>query len=204
MMMVEAERGRVRLEEAGGRLRVVIPVCRHWAQAVVATVLVGMCVSVGVGFFTEYPAMLRAQLRQSGGTVGSVIRTVVPTGLGMLGGAGGCLIVICAWIQMALGREYWEVDAHGLNRWWGPIPLPRARRYLAEDMGGLRSVEATPDWWHEACDLRWWTGMSPSIAFDYGSGTVRLGSGLGEREGRRIVAAILERFPALGRDGSSG
>ncbi len=189
---------RVHVEETSSGLVVVLPGRRRWGQLVTGGLALGAFLAVGVFFALEYPDILRALLREAGGRWGGALRTVCWQALGILGGAAGCVVALAGWVQTVAGREYWHVDSEGLTRSWRPIALPRPRRYLAANMAGLRTVPSEPDWQHEIWDVRWWTGMSPTIAFDYGAGTVYLGAKLDGAEAREVVAAILRRFPGLG------
>lgn len=106
--------------------------------------------------------------------------------------AGGAF-AIYGWLWMINGREVVVLRADALvvkrNLW----ALRTSREYDLHHTKNLRVAPASwnPYEWSGAM-LFWGVGAGP-IAFDYGSRTVRIGSGLEESEARDIVGELKSR-----------
>ena len=74
-----------------------------------------------------------------------------------------------------------------------------SREYDLSHARGLRVTSDSFSMFDPRMALRFWGFGGGPIAFDYGSSTVRFGSGMEEAEASRVVARILTRFGSLGR-----
>ena len=114
---------------------------------------------------------------------------------------GAGTLMVTAVISVLAGREVLEFDAGGLTRRWEPLAFPRARRYLVEHIRGLRAVQGVGRSQQCAWGLPAWLGGTGAVAFDYGPRTMHLAADAGEREGRKIVEAVLPPFPEFAVEG---
>jgi hypothetical protein len=118
-------------------------------------------------------------------------------GAWLIGWTLGGGFALYAWLWMLRGREVVVLRLDTLltkRDLWG---VGRSKEY---DLGHIKSVRVAPlSWnpydWSGAMQF-WGIGGGP-IAFDYGSQTVRLGSGVDEAEAREIVKELRSRhaFP---------
>lgn len=200
MSIVEPPAPRSRVEQTPQGLSIVISSSRSRAQAFVLVVWLGGWLAGEVFAFRQLgknvaEALAQGSLRGVEGGVGGTAFLA----FWLVAWTAAGLFVMGACLYMLAGREVIEVNAEGLTRYWRPLSLPRSRRYLAAHISNLRSVTPPPRSAQDSWDPRWWTDTWSSVAFDYGATTVHLASGVDEPEGKQILAAILNRFPALGK-----
>ncbi len=208
MSVVEPPPPRARIQEAPLGLSIVIPVRKTWVVWTYLLFLAGFLIGWAAGeryAVTELRTML-AKATAAGGFAAAGIPwwTAALTSFWLLLWSLGGFAVVFGWLWLAVGREVLEVDAEGLTRRWDPLPVPRARRYRASDIRGLRAAPVPGG--SRAREWGWpaFAGEEGCVVFDYGAATVRCAAGLDEAEGRDIVAAILGRFPAFGKEENGG
>ena len=111
-----------------------------------------------------------------------------------LGGA----LVWYAWLWNVAGQEWVEArgDALSLRRRVGPFT--REREYDARHVQDLRASQ--PGGWAQYTGLAMLGVGAGTLAFDYGSRTVRFADGIEEAEAKQ-VAAVLDQHRAPAREG---
>lgn len=107
-------------------------------------------------------------------------------------GAAG-LLAITSWLWMFAGRERLVVGSGRLVHGYQLFAFEIPREY---DLTAVRHLRSTPNLLSltaTSFGARMWGVGTGAIAFDYGSKTVHVGSGIDEAEGAMIVRQIRER-----------
>ncbi len=199
MTPLEPPKPRARIEHTAEGLTVTAPAYSGWALLVFSTVWLA-----GWGAAEVFLTVHLWREIASGGAEAQ-FGPLVPRerGLLLLGAFLLCwtlagLLTMRTWFYALARREVIRVDSQSLTRSWGPLPFPRPIRYAAAHISNLRpaAMRLTPcgTW-----DLGVFAGTYGSIAFDYRAKTVYFAPGVDEAEAKQIVAAILKRFPTLGK-----
>jgi hypothetical protein len=200
MAVVEPPQARSRIEETVEGLTITIPGNAGWGVGLLVTVWLAGWAAGEVFVILRVRKEIATALAHGGlghGEMPPAAFAFVAVWL-LLWTFGG-LMMLFAWMNMVLGGEVVRVDAQGISRSWHPLPFPRPRRYLAAHIVDLRAAPTLPRSWEQAFDWRRWSEQRGAVAFDYGAKTVRVAGQVEEPEGRQIVAAMLRRFPALGK-----
>jgi hypothetical protein len=175
-------------EHIGDKVVISIPARRYWLTAVFGAWLI---------------VVLLAGVIMLGVLVFSGPKSQAPTLLlAAIGLAWTVFGAVGIWVQASrlFGREVVEVTGRSLSIVQVALGLRTARReYLADHIKALRVSSSNMDFAHPlliyySLYYLWHHNMGP-LAFDYGAGTFRFGSGVDEAEAKQILSEILEKYP---------
>jgi hypothetical protein len=110
---------------------------------------------------------------------------------------GGWALATMAWLFA--GRERVRIEQGILTLEHVVGPLGRRRSYDLRQVTGLRTLSQTSQELMAANMMPFGFGRAGSLAFDYGTSTVRWGAGLEEAEARVIVERLGEEGVSRGR-----
>jgi hypothetical protein len=100
------------------------------------------------------------------------------------------LLAAYIWARMTFGTETLHVTAHTLEVRTRRLWFERAVKHDAGQVRRLRVLPVNVPTW-----LNVLIGGVPTLAFDYGSRTVRFGRGLDEAEAAQVLEQIAQKFP---------
>jgi hypothetical protein len=195
MVLVEPTQPRYTVDDLPGQLVVTMRPRRNWFAILFAGFwllawLVGEVVVSGA-----LAAGLVAAL-QNGFQIGVEQWVVGGFLLAWLGGwtVGGA-VAVYAWLWNLAGREIVSISENILSierrvPLWG-----RIKEYRMADVSSLRVAQRTFSIWDQANYAQFRGDSRGMLAFDYGAGTIRFGTGIEEAEAKRILGEIAKKYP---------
>jgi hypothetical protein len=196
MSFVEPARPRYRTEETFDGLEISIPAKRMWfAAGFLGFWLMGWL--AGEVAVTAILVVGLINVIQNG----LALIPQGPVGLFLLGWLGawtvGGLAAMRAWLWSMGGREVVTVGRISLRIEHRAPFWSRRKEYNMADVADLR-LSQQPAWpWGRAAPFPMGGDHGGTLAFDYGAGTVRFGTGLEEAEAKGILREIGGRCPGI-------
>lgn len=178
-MLVEPTQGRATLYDEGGNIKIIIPA--KFNLFIVLFLLIWM----GLWTIGETTVIHHAFSGQTPAR-GQAFMVFWLCGW-TLGGAFACLRIL--W--MCFGREIVEADPSLLSLGKTLFSIGFPKQYRMQDIHNLRVTSTSGYYGYYGY---YGTYSRPSIAFDYGAKTVRLGYGIDEAEAAQIVKKLQDRF----------
>jgi len=174
-------------EDIGNRLVITIPSRKNWFLILFIGfwIVAWAFAEIFVGF-----SMLRSLFRSS--SAGPGIFGLVWLTIWTLGGA----FAIYTFLWQIAGREEIEITSYSIILSQVVLFFRRSKEYASEHIKDLRT---SPMGMHEMYNwsrsLAFYGIGGGIIVFDYGAGTIRLGSGIDEAEGKQIISKIQQKYP---------
>jgi hypothetical protein len=109
---------------------------------------------------------------------------------------GAFAIYTFAW--SVAGKEIVSIDQSRLSVKRDVLGFGRLKEYALDHVANIRVASAPANMFDFKSAHQFWGTGGGQIAFDYGSGTIRLGSGVEEGEANSIVARLKERARKAG------
>ncbi|SRR5579871_290266 len=176
-MLVEPTQGRASIEDEGSRLRIAIP--SKFNLFVVLFLLFWLG-----GWTMGEVSVIRDLFSGRAPAAGLAFM-----GFWLCGWTLGGIFAFLTVLWMCFGKEILEVDSSLLSCGKTIFSIGFPKQYRMADIRNLR-VNSYSGYFGSYSS----TYIRPSIAFDYGAKTVRLGYGIDEAEAGQIVKRLQERF----------
>ncbi len=108
----------------------------------------------------------------------------------------GGAFAIYAFFWQLIGREEIEVTSYSIVISQVVMMFRRSKEYTSEHIKDLRISPMGLNEMHKWSRSWAMYGIGGGvIVFDYGAGTIRLGNGIDEAEGKQIIAEIQQKYP---------
>ncbi len=179
-MLVEPTQGRAVIVDEGSRVRIVIP------SKFNLFVLLFLLFWLG-GWTMGESSVFKQVFLGKGPAFGQAFILFWLCGW-TLGGA----FVFLAILRMCFGKEVIEADTSLFSYSKTIFSMGFSKEYRMADISNLRVNSILGNWTYYGGSYS--TFYRPSIAFDYGARTVRLGYGIDEAEAGQIVRKLQDRF----------
>ena len=108
----------------------------------------------------------------------------------------GGTFAIFTFLWQIFGREEIEVASYSITLNQVVLFFQRSKEYASEYIKDLRTSPMGINEMHNWSRSLAFYGIGGGIiVFDYGAGTIRLGGGIDEAEGKQIIAEIQQKYP---------
>jgi hypothetical protein len=180
--------GKATIKETQNTLEIRIPSAKNWMALIFLPIW--LC-GWGFGLVSVLKATFSGQIvvAEPGSNFPPALFVLIWLTLWTAGG----LFAGYIWWRMAFGAETLKIGATSISMGRSMSWFERERSFDAQHIWRLRTVPIPAFSIFENRANLWWG--SPSLAFDYGSRTVRFGAGIDEAEAYQILELVQKKFP---------